>query len=120
MAGSGDLVERVRAIAGKRFTEQTMFGGICFMLNGNMALGASPRGLLVRVGKDGHAAAMKRPGTRPMIQRGRPMEGYLYVDAEGTKRDGDLKGWIDTAIAHVATLPAKKKAKPATVRARKP
>ena len=96
-----------------------MFGGICFMLNSNMALGASPNGLLVRVGKAGNDAALKRPGARPMIQRGKPMAGYLYVDENGTRRDRGLGTWIDIALTHVATLPAKtkpaaSKAKPAS------
>ncbi|TIS82453.1 MAG: TfoX/Sxy family protein, partial [Mesorhizobium sp.] len=51
------MVERLRAALGRRaFTEQKMFGGTCFMINGNMLVGTSKRGLLVRVGKDGHAA----------------------------------------------------------------
>ncbi|TIS06365.1 MAG: TfoX/Sxy family protein, partial [Mesorhizobium sp.] len=56
------MVERLRAALGRRaFTEQKMFGGTCFMINGNMLVGTSKRGLLVRVGKDGHAAAAARP-----------------------------------------------------------
>jgi hypothetical protein len=104
------LADRIRAmLAGKRTTEQVMFGGICFMLNGNMALGASPRGLLVRVGKAGHAAALKRAGTRPMVMRSKTMEGYIHVDEAGTARDRDLERWIDIAMAHAASLPAKTK-----------
>lgn len=108
------LADRIRAmLAGERITEQRMFGGICFMLNGNMMLAASPaRGLLVRVGKAGYPAAMKRPGTRPMEMRGRTMEGYLYVDDARIARDRDLRTWVDTALAFTATLPAKGKAKP--------
>lgn len=114
------LADRIRPmLAGEPVTEQKMFGGICFMLNGNMMLGASAaRGLLVRVGKDGYAAALKKPHTRPMEMRGRPMEGYLYVDDAGTKRDSDLKAWIDTAMAFAATLPAKAKDKAKPTRAR--
>jgi len=107
------LAERIRtALAGKKITEQVMFGGICFMFRGNMTVGASPRGLLVRVGKEGNAAALKRKGARQMIQGDRTMLGYLFVDEQGTRSDKDLAGWIDIAVAHVATLPAKKKAAP--------
>ena len=102
------LADRVRtALSGAKFAEKPMLGGICFLVNGNMTVAASPRGLLVRLGKDDTAAALKKPGTRPMIQRGRPLDGYLYVDDEGTRRDAELKKWIGTALAHVATLPAK-------------
>ncbi|RUW20529.1 hypothetical protein EOA60_25640, partial [Mesorhizobium sp. M1A.F.Ca.IN.020.06.1.1] len=72
------MVERLRAALGRRaFTEQKMFGGTCFMINGNMLVGTSKRGLLVRVGKDGHAAAAARPHARPMEMGGRSMEGYI-------------------------------------------
>lgn len=117
------LADRIRAmLAGERILEKRMFGGICFMLNGNMMLAASPaRGLMVRVGKDGYAAAMKKPGTRPMEMRGRPMEGYLYVDDTHTARDRDLKAWVDIARAYTASLPPKKQAapkRPASARAK--
>jgi TfoX/Sxy family transcriptional regulator of competence genes len=103
------LAERVRtAFAAKSFSEQPMFGGIAFMLNGNMTVSVSRRGLLARVGKDGYAAALKRKGARPMIMGGRTMSGYVFVDEDGTKTDRDLKGWLDTALKHISTLPAKK------------
>jgi TfoX/Sxy family transcriptional regulator of competence genes len=111
------LADRVRAaLAGRAFSEKPMFGGICFLVNGNMTVAASKRGLLVRVGKDDSAAALRKPGTRPMIQRGRPLDGYLYVDDDGTRRDADLRAWVGRALAHVATLPAKMAARPKTRR----
>jgi len=67
--------------------------------------------LLVRVGKEGNDAALKRPHTHQM-EMSRPAPGYVMVRAEGTGRDRDLKAWLDMAMAHVSTLPAKKK-KPA-------
>ncbi|WP_176480013.1 TfoX/Sxy family protein [Mesorhizobium sp. WSM3859] len=106
------MVERLRAALGKRdFTEQKMFGGTCFMINGNMLIGTSKRGLLVRVGKDAHAAAAALPHARPMEMGGRSMEGYLHVAPEGTASDADLAGWLDRALAFVETLPSKAKAK---------
>jgi TfoX/Sxy family transcriptional regulator of competence genes len=60
-------------------SEVKMFGGIGFMLNGNMVVAASDRGLLVRVGKDGAAEACARPGAAPMIMNGREMAGYVRV-----------------------------------------
>jgi TfoX/Sxy family transcriptional regulator of competence genes len=60
--------------------EVKMFGGIGFMLNGNLIAGASHRGLLVRVGKAREREALAQPGARPMQMKGRTMEGYIYVD----------------------------------------
>ena len=106
------LAERIRSalagkLAGKEVAEQRMFGGICFMLNGNMAVAASPNGLLVRIGKEGNDAALERPGVRPMIQRGKPLAGYVYVDETGTTTSKQLAAWVQLALAHAATLPAK-------------
>ena len=104
------MVERLRsALAGRDFAEQKMFGGTCFMLNGNMLIGTSKRGLLVRVGKDAHAAAAARPHASPMEMGGRSMEGYLHVAPEGTASEADLAGWLDLALAFVETLPPKTK-----------
>jgi len=86
-----------------------MFGGIGFMLNGNLLVGASKRGLLLRVGKDGQSQALARPGTRRMEMRGRVMEGYVYVDPPVAP--GAVRGWVDMARAFVRTLPPKTKAK---------
>jgi TfoX/Sxy family transcriptional regulator of competence genes len=102
------MLERIRAaLAGLPYREQKMFGGVCFMVGGNMAVGTSKRGLLVRVGKNGNAAALARPHARPMEMGGRTMDGYVFVAAEGTANARSLKSWIDMALAHVATLPPK-------------
>ncbi len=84
-----------------------MFGGIGFLLNGNLLVGASKRGLLVRVGKDRQSHALAKPGTRQMEMRGLPMDGYIYVDP-AIGRDV-VRGWVDMAIAFVQTLPPKTK-----------
>jgi TfoX/Sxy family transcriptional regulator of competence genes len=110
------MVARLRAALGKRvFTEQKMFGGTCFMINGNMLIGTSKRGLLVRVGKDAHAAAAARPHASTMEMGGRSMEGYIRVAPEGTASEADLAFWLDRALAFVETLPSK--VKPAKKRA---
>ncbi|MDG4896256.1 MULTISPECIES: TfoX/Sxy family protein [unclassified Mesorhizobium] len=104
------MVERLRAALGRRdFTEQKMFGGTCFMIDGNMLVGTSKRGLLVRVGKDAHAAAAARPHARPMEMGGRSMEGYLHVGPEGTASEAELGFWLDLALTFVQTLPPKDK-----------
>jgi TfoX/Sxy family transcriptional regulator of competence genes len=105
-----DLAERVRdALSDLSVTEQKMFGGVCFMLNGNMLVGASPRGLMVRVGKEGHERAVARPHAKPMEQGGRTMAGYIVVDNEGVASKRDLDRWLALAVSHVGTLPAKEK-----------
>ncbi len=87
-------------------SEVKMFGGISFMLNGNMVAAVSKRGLLLRVGKDRQRKALALPGARPMEMRGRTMEGYLYVDPL-TVENGALKAWLDEASTFVRTLPPK-------------
>jgi len=106
-----DLAGAVRsALAGvKPVAEVKMFGGIGFMLNGNLLVGASKRGLLLRVGKDRQSQALATPGTRQMEMRGRPMDGYIYVDLP--IGPGAVRRWVDMAIAFVRTLPPKTKAK---------
>ena len=108
MAVDEDLAKRVRAIleGSGELREVRMFGGLCFMLHGNMVGGVSKRGLLVRVGKEGHARALARPDARPMEMSGRLMEGYVVVEPP-PKEDRVLCEWLELAVAFVQTLPAK-------------
>jgi len=120
MRGEDDLAARVRAcLAGvEGVSEMKMFGGVGFMLNGNMLAGTSKRGLLLRVGKERHAEAVAEPGMRAMEQRGRVMEGYVYADPPPAL-DAALKAWLERALDHVRTLapkPTKTKGKPTRVR----
>jgi TfoX/Sxy family transcriptional regulator of competence genes len=91
--------------------EVGMFGGIGFMLNGNLVAAVSKRGLLLRVGKDRHDEALTRPGARPVEMRGRVMEGYVFVDPEALKGKA-LKTWLGDASRFVKTLPPKANKKP--------
>jgi TfoX/Sxy family transcriptional regulator of competence genes len=86
--------------------EAKMFGGIGFMLNGNLIVAASKRGLLVRIGKDRQGDALAQPGARAMVMRGRTMEGYIYVDPPACS-DQAVRKWIGLAIDFVQTLPPK-------------
>jgi TfoX/Sxy family transcriptional regulator of competence genes len=95
-----------------------MFGGTCFMIDGNMAIGTLKDGLIVRVGKDGHAAALKRPGARVFDMTGRPSEGFISVDGKSVASAAALNGWVEIAVAFAKSLPPKA-AKPAKVAARK-
>ena len=109
-AAPDPMVERLRAALGRRaFTEQKMFVGTCFMIDGNMLVGTSKRGIMVRVGKEGHLAAVTRPHAGPMEMGGRSMEGYIRVAPEGTASEADLAAWLDLALAFVETLPPKVK-----------
>jgi len=94
--------------------EVKMFGGLGFMLNGNMVAACSHRGLLVRVGEAGMAEALAR-GARPMIMNGREMKGYVWAPEAPDGRA--VKSWLRLARTFVQTLPAKKaKSKPARKR----
>ena len=108
MAVDEDLAERMRAaLAGTgAVREVRMFGGLCFMLNGNMVAGTSTRGLMVRVGKERQADALVRPGAKRMEMTGRPMEGYIFVDPPPSD-DRSLQDWLALAVAFVKTLPPK-------------
>jgi TfoX/Sxy family transcriptional regulator of competence genes len=114
VAEADDLVDRLRAaIPPRGRTEKRMFGGVGFMLDGNMIAGTFRNALLVRVGKERNAEALRRPGARPMEMRGRPLDGYVMVD-RAVLNDTVLAEWIALARAHVRTLPPKPaKPKPA-------
>jgi TfoX/Sxy family transcriptional regulator of competence genes len=102
------LAERLRALLAKHgATDKRMFGGTCFLIGGNMLIGTLKDGLIVRVGKEAHAAALKRPGARTFDMTGRPMEGFIKVGGESVAGDTALQGWSDLALAFVGTLPAK-------------
>jgi TfoX/Sxy family transcriptional regulator of competence genes len=108
MTANYDLAAGVRAALSGAGTvrEVKMFGGIGFMLNGNMIAGASKRGLLVRVGKDRQHDALARPGARPMKMKDRTMEGYIYVDPPALADDA-VRAWLRLALDFVQTLPPK-------------
>lgn len=90
--------------------EVKMFGGIGFIMNGNMVAAASRRGLLLRVGKEQQAEALAQCSARPMVMRGRKMEGYVYVDPPALSKQAVQNG-LRMAMAYVSTLPRKTKAK---------
>jgi len=98
-----------RALAGRRgITEKKMFGGVCFLLKGNMLCGMGEDKFMFRVGKDQDAAALKRPGAKPMDFTGRAMKGFVWVDP--AKCDARrLAGWIAMADKYVAALPPKRR-----------
>ena len=108
-AATDELAERVGDLIGRRpgVTEKKMFGGYGFMLNGNMVCGAMSTGyLLLRVGPDLHAEAVRRPGAQTMHHGGRDMIGFVEV-TDDIEDDDNLRTWVDFAWDFVATLPPK-------------
>src|SRR5688572_2295824 len=87
-------------------SERYMFGGIAFMLKGNMCCGVIDDNLVVRVGPEAYERALREPYTRPMDFTGRPLQGFIYVDRDGFASDGSLKKWIDRGVSFVRTVPA--------------
>lgn len=109
MAYDEALAARIRsALATRRHvTERKMFGGIAFMVGGNMACGVIRDELMVRVGADAHDAALAEPHTRVMDFTHRPIKGMVYVGAQGIASDADLAGWVERGAAFAASLPPK-------------
>ena len=109
MAYNQGLADDVRAHLGTRpdLSEREMFGGIAFLLNGNMAVGVSGNDLMVRVGKEAHDDAVSRPGARVFDMSSRPMKGWILVSADGLSSEEDLEGWIGRGVAFAESLPPK-------------
>jgi len=109
MAFDEALAARVRkALTGRRgLTEKKMFGGLAFLLRGNMCCGVVGDELMVRVGQDSHDAAMAAPHVRPMDFTGRPLKGFVYVMPPGLARDRALKAWVTKGAEFALSLPAK-------------
>ena len=87
--------------------ERKMFGGLAFMVRGNMCCGVVGDELMVRVGAGAHDRLVAEPHARPMDFTGRPMKGMLYVGAPGLDGDADLGRWVERGVAHARSLPPK-------------
>lgn len=109
MAYDEALARRVReSLRGKRgVTERSMFGGVAFMLKGHMFVGISESSLMARVGPDKYESALAMKGARVMDFTGKPMRGYVFVDANGVKAPADLRRWVKLCADFAATLPAR-------------
>ncbi len=103
------LVGRVRAaLAGQRnVAERKMFGGLTFMVRGNMACGVEHDRLMVRVGPAAYDDALGRPHAQMMNFTGRPMKGFVFVEPAGLKSDKDLQAWVQRGVDFAMSLPAK-------------
>lgn len=113
MAFDQALAERLRLLFGRLrgSSERRMFGGVCFLLDGKMCCGIVGRDLVVRVGPDGHAGALRRPHTRPMDFTGRPMRGFVYVGAAGCRTARGLSSWVERGVRFARSLPPRRRAK---------
>ena len=109
MAFSVALAARVRrALARRRnVQEKKMFGGVGFLLHGNMLVGVWKDSLIVRLGPEEGEEALKEPHVSEFNITGRAMKGWVLVAAPGVEDDDQLHGWIQKAVAFVGTLPAK-------------
>ena len=104
-----DLASRVRVALAplEGLTEKKMFGGLAFMLNGNMCVGVTNDDLMIRVGLEEHENLLGLPHARPMDFTGRPMKGFVFVGLEGTQKDEGLKEWVGRGVGFARTLPKK-------------
>ncbi len=111
MAYDEDLADRIRDLLGRdaSLTEKKMFGGLAFLIGGNMAVAASGQGgLLVRVDPAKSDTLLASTSARPMEMRGREMRGWLRVDAEDVHTKRQLAKWVRLGAAYAQTLPAKR------------
>jgi hypothetical protein len=109
MAYDEGLAQRVRAVMVERtgVAEKKMFGGVSFMLDGNMACGVIGDELIVRVGPQQYGTAVMSPHARPFDFTGKPMKGWIVVVAEGVTSDADLAQWVQRGVAFARSLPPK-------------
>ena len=109
MAFSEVLAQRVRDVLYLLTTtdEKKMFGGIAFMVNGNMTVAVIHDNLIVRVGLENYQAALDKPGADLFKPTSRPMAGWVTVAPESLQTDEDMKYWVELALEFVKTLPAK-------------
>lgn len=109
MSYSRQLADRVRQTLGKQrgLVEKRMFGGVGFLLRGNMLVGVWEQSLIARLGPDAAAQALREPNVREFDVTGRPMRGWVMIDPDGLERDAELAAWLARAQEFVETLPAK-------------
>ncbi len=110
MAFDEDLANRIRELIGDQdgLTERAMFGGLAFMIGGNMTVAASREGgLLLRVAPEQTEALQRKPHARPFVMRGKEMDGWLRVDAEGVASRAQLQRWVGRGLEYARSLPAK-------------
>jgi TfoX/Sxy family transcriptional regulator of competence genes len=111
MAYDEDLADRIRELVGREreLTEKKMFGGLAFLINGNMSVAASGQGgVLVRVDPDEGDRLVAKTKAEPMVMRGRSMSGWLRVPADAVRTKPQLKKWVDLGVGYARSLPKKR------------
>jgi TfoX/Sxy family transcriptional regulator of competence genes len=111
MAYDEDLANRIRELIANEadISEQRMFGGLAFLVAGNMSVAASGQGgLMVRVDPEATEALVAKPHARPFEMRGREMQGWLRVDANGLRSKRQLEPWVKRGVAYARSLPPKR------------
>ncbi|WP_405177935.1 TfoX/Sxy family protein [Nocardia sp. NBC_01377] len=111
MAYDEELAERVRELVGPAsgFTEKKMFGGLAFLVGGNMAVAASGKGgLMVRVDPSLGGDLLDGERVQSMVMGGREIDGWLRVSAEAVEADAALREWVERGVAYARSLPAKR------------
>ena len=109
MAYDEELADRVRdRLAGESgLEEKAMFGGLAFLLDGNMSVGIRGADLMVRVGADRTEAVLARPHARQSYMGERPMKGWILVAPDGLAGDADLAAWVQEGVGYARSLPPK-------------
>ena len=108
MAYNLKLAERIRAqLEGIPFVEKNMFGGVGFLIGGNMACGVNKDNLIVRIDPEKQATLLKTPHAKPFDLSGKPMKGWLVVGADGVKTEKQLSSWVKEGLEFASTLPSK-------------
>lgn len=111
MAYDKNLAARMRQILDElnppSLTEKHMFGGVGYLVQGNMACGVHKDELIIRVGPEAYIDSLNRPGARPFDLTGRPMNGWVSVRSAGFETDQSRREWIEQGLAFAKTLPAK-------------
>ncbi len=108
MAFNNNLADRVRDILKNEFcVEKKMFGGIGYLIHGNMACGVHGDNLIVRVGKEKYAESLARPSVKPFDLTGTAMAGWVEIIPMGTENDKGLEEWVRQGVEYAKTLPVK-------------
>jgi hypothetical protein len=109
MAFDEGVAQRLREVFARRtdVVEKKMFGGIAFMLSGNMCCGVVGNELMARVGPKQYEMALKEPYAREMDFTGKPLKGFVYVGVQGFESDEDLQSWVGRCEQFVSTLSPK-------------
>ena len=103
------LIDRIRPLIKRRkgSSEKKIFGGVCFMINGNMCVGSWKGSLVVRLDREKHEQTQSEPHVKPMDITGKVMKGWALIEPVGIESDDNLKAWVRRAVRFAGSLPPK-------------